>query len=153
MSVETAANARAVTELMEITGGLRRVTRRRLREDIPPPRLRGAQIELLHVVSDRPGIGVTAAARHLHLADNSVSTLVNQLVANGMLLREPDPVDRRAARLQVTEEARERMARWRERRASLVGAVFGELTDADRAAVEAALPALRRMLERLEERP
>jgi DNA-binding MarR family transcriptional regulator len=65
--------------------------------------LRGAQVELLHVVADQPGIGVAAAAGRLHLVDNSVSTLVNQLVASGLLSRGTDPEDRRAARLELTD--------------------------------------------------
>src|SRR3954454_13271839 len=114
MSTETAA------ELMAVTAGLRRVGRRRVRPGLPAPPLRGAQLELLQVVRDQPGIGVGAAAKALHLADNSVSTLVNQLVAAGLLERRRDPDDRRAARLDLTDAARHRMRRWHADRTRLV---------------------------------
>ena len=94
-------------ELMGLAAGLRRVVRRRLRAQLPGPALRGAQLELLQLVEAEPGVGVAAAARSLHLAGNTVSTLVNQLVAAGMVHRAVDPADRRAARLTLTDAARE----------------------------------------------
>ncbi|MCO5985227.1 MarR family transcriptional regulator [Actinoallomurus spadix] len=138
-------------DLMDVTMAMRRVVRRRLREAAPPPDLRPAQIELMVVVDRNPGVSVAAAARELRLADNSVSTLVNQLVRAGMLRRETDPDDRRAARLELTDAARRRLAAWRDRRARLVGAHLGELSEEDRASITAALPALRRLLARLAE--
>ena len=104
-------------ELMGLTAGLRRVVRRRLRAELPGPALRGAQVELLQLVEAEPGVGVAAAARSLHLAGNTVSTLVNQLVAAGMVRRAVDAADRRAAHLTLTDEARGRLARWRSARA------------------------------------
>jgi DNA-binding MarR family transcriptional regulator len=140
---------RLADELMSVNAAMRRLVRRRLREEVPP-RLRPAQVELMAVVGGRPGISVAAAARELHLADNSVSTLVNQLLASGMLRRETDPVDRRAVRLELTPDAQRHMADWRDRRARLVGARIEELSDEDRAAIAAALPALGRLLTSLQ---
>ncbi|MBC6463056.1 MarR family winged helix-turn-helix transcriptional regulator, partial [Actinomadura sp. HBU206391] len=91
------------------------------------------------------------AARELHLADNSVSTLVNQLIGAQMLRREIDPADRRAARLVLTPAAQRRIAEWRDRRARLVGARLDVLSGDDRAAIAAALPALRRLLAEMQE--
>ncbi|GAB3987638.1 hypothetical protein GCM10029978_107220 [Actinoallomurus acanthiterrae] len=138
-------------DLMDVTMAMRRLVRRRLRGVTPPPDLRPAQVELMLVVDRHPGVSVTAAARELRLADNSVSTLVNQLIRAGMLRRETDPDDRRAARLELTAAARRRIADWRDRRAHLVGARLDELSDEDRASIAAALPALRRLLARLAE--
>jgi DNA-binding MarR family transcriptional regulator len=137
-------------ELMDLTAAVSRVTRRRLRQEMPGPRLRGAQVQLLRAVADQPGIGVRAAARILHLADNSVSTLVNQLVALGLLTREADPADRRAARLRITPAARRRLAEWRQRRGRLAGEIFTDLPPDQVAAIAAALPALREVLARLD---
>ncbi|GAA4634224.1 hypothetical protein GCM10023196_074880 [Actinoallomurus vinaceus] len=138
-------------DLMDVTMAMRRLVRRRLRGVTPPPDLRPGQVELMLVVDRHPGVSVAAAARELRLADNSVSTLVNQLIRAGMLRRETDPDDRRAARLELTDAARRRIANWRDRRAHLVGARLDELSDEDRASIAAALPALRRLLTRLEE--
>jgi DNA-binding MarR family transcriptional regulator len=141
--------AREANELAELLVGVHRLMRRRLRQDLVGVRLRGAQVELLRLVRGRPGIGVAAAARELHLAGNSVSTLVNQLVAAGFLEREADPRDRRAARLTVTEAAQQRMGEWDVRRSELVRRHVAGLPERDRDALAAALPALRKLTEGL----
>ncbi|GGT82584.1 ABC transporter permease [Streptomyces coeruleorubidus] len=115
--------------------------RRRLRREMPDPRLRGAEVELLRLVVTRPGIGVSDAAKDLGLAANSVSTLVNQLVGAGYLVRETDPADRRAARLLPTPAAGTRLREWRRRRADLVRRHVSRLDEADRQALHAAIPA------------
>jgi len=138
-------------ELMGLAAGLRRVVRRRLRAELPGPALRGAQVELLQLVEAEPGVGVAAAARSLHLAGNTVSTLVNQLVTAGMVQRAVDPADRRAAHLTLTDAARGRLARWRSARRVLVGDALARLAAADVAALEAALPALKNLIRELSE--
>jgi len=133
-------------ELMATMAKLRRQVRRTLRPQGIGPQLRGAQLELLRVAYEQPGIGVAAAARELHLAANSVSTLVNQLTELDMLVRETDPADRRAIRLYPTDIAVKRMAEWRTARAELVGGGIAALSAPDRAAIAAALPALRTLM-------
>jgi DNA-binding MarR family transcriptional regulator len=136
-------------ELMATVVGLRRVVRRRLQAAQPGPRLRGAHTELLRVVRRNPGIGVAAAAKELHLAGNTVSTLVNQLVDKELLRRETDPNDRRAARLHLTPAAVKRQEAWREERAKLVEGALKGLSAEDVAAIEKALPALGKLLAEL----
>jgi DNA-binding MarR family transcriptional regulator len=137
-------------ELMALVLGVRRMVRRRLRADLPGPALRGAQVELLQLVEAEPGVGVAAAARSLHLAGNTVSTLVNQLVESELLQREVDPADRRAARLSLTDAARARIDRWRGARSVLVADAVARLSEEDVAALEAALPALKNLIRELE---
>jgi DNA-binding MarR family transcriptional regulator len=137
-------------ELMTTMAAVRRQVRRTLRPQAIGPQLRGAQAELLRVAHRSPGIGVAAAARELHLAANSVSTLVNQLTDLGLLLRETDPADRRAIRLYPTDIAVARMQEWRYARAEFVGRGISALDPAERAAIAAALPALRSLLTRLD---
>ncbi|HEY3466699.1 MAG TPA: MarR family transcriptional regulator [Amycolatopsis sp.] len=146
-----------MTELAErllgAVQGIRRVVRRRVRADVPGSPLPGAQVEVLRVVADHPGIGVAAAARELHLAANSVSTLVNQLAEAGLLRREPDPADRRATRLEITAVARARMANWRRARTGLVADALAGLSEEDVEAIEQALPALEKLMGILKEQP
>ncbi|MEV7007582.1 MarR family transcriptional regulator [Streptosporangium sp. NPDC051022] len=137
--------------LADVLAGVQRLIRRRLRQGLTEPRLRGAQVELLRLVSANPGIGVSAAAKELYLAGNSVSTLVNQLTAAGLLRRETDPADRRSALLLPTAEAEARLRAWQERRAVLVRRHVERLGEDDRAALAAALPVLRRLAEGLRE--
>ncbi|MGW2835471.1 MarR family winged helix-turn-helix transcriptional regulator [Streptomyces sp. NPDC001286] len=137
-------------ELLDALVGVQRRLRRRLRRQIAP-QLRGAEVELLRLVVDRPGVGISDAAKDLHLAGNSVSTLVNQLSRQGYLVRETDPADRRAARLMPTPAADARLAEWRKRRGELVRDGLSGLDEADREALRAAVPALRRLAENLYE--
>ncbi|SFW77081.1 MarR family winged helix-turn-helix transcriptional regulator [Amycolatopsis australiensis] len=139
--------------LLGAVQGIRRVVRRRVRADVPGAPLPGAQVEVLRVVADHPGIGVAAAARELHLAANSVSTLVNQLVEAGLLRREADPADRRATRLELTGAARDRIAALRRARTGLVADALSGLSEEDTAAIEQALPALEKLMGILKEQP
>jgi DNA-binding MarR family transcriptional regulator len=140
-------------QLMRTVLSLRRVVRRRVRTEMSGPPLRGAQAELLRVVEEQPGIGVAAAARELHLAGNSVSTLVNQLIDAHMLRREVDPLDRRAARLELTEEARQRLDTWRRARTGVVSGALDTLSEEDTRAITDALPALEKLMAILKEQP
>jgi len=147
MSVMTNASADVVGELMRVTAGLRRASRRRFAAAIGVAPLPEAQRELLLIVSANPGIGVAAAAAELDLAGNSVSTLVNTLVQAGLLVRDVDALDRRAACLDLTDAGRARLSAWRSARAALLGAALDRGGGDDRRAIEAALPALRRLLD------
>ncbi|MFD5818554.1 MarR family winged helix-turn-helix transcriptional regulator [Streptomyces sp. NPDC127038] len=137
--------------LADALAGLQRLIRRRLRAGTTGPSLRGAEVDLLRLVVDRPGIRVSEAAKELYLAGNSVSTLVNRLAGEGFLIRETDPADRRAARLLSTPAADARLRDWRQRRGVLVRGQVARLDAADRAALEAALPALRKLAANLHE--
>jgi DNA-binding MarR family transcriptional regulator len=150
--VTTATTAVGLAEeLMPAVTALRRAVRRRTRERMGVPALPSAQVELLRVVQDTPGIGVAAVARRLHLADNSVSTLVRTAVADGYLRRTPDPADRRAARLELTDAAHDRLRRWRGVRSEVVDTALAHLDAADHDALLAAVPALTRLLDAVED--
>jgi DNA-binding MarR family transcriptional regulator len=146
------ANERAdvlARELMGITAGIRRTVRRHVSQSMPSQPLPQAQVDLLLVVEGQPGIGVAAAARSLHLAGNSVSALVNSLATAGLLKRETDQNDRRAAQLFLTPKATSRLARWRDARAGFVGAALDRIGPDDRQHIERALAPLNRLLDEL----
>lgn len=132
-------------DLARLLAGVPRLIRRKLRRGLTGPRLSGAQVELLRLVAANPGIRVSQAARELCLAGNSVSTLVRQLVESGLLRRETSPDDRRAALLLPTAAAKARLQAWDTRRTALVGEHLALLDEDDRAALTAAIPALRRL--------
>jgi DNA-binding MarR family transcriptional regulator len=137
-------------DLTAAWGGARRRLRRRTRAGVGGEPLTGAQVELLRLVEAQPDIGVRDAATALHLAPNTVSTLVGGLVAIDLLERRPDPDDRRAARLVLTATARERLRRWRDERDRHLAAALSELGSEDLLALQASLPALERLLAVLE---
>jgi DNA-binding MarR family transcriptional regulator len=137
-------------ELMTTMAALRRLIRRRVPTEACGPPLRGAHVELLQVIKKQPGIGIASAGRALHLAANSVSTLVNQLLDIGMLERQTAPDDRRAARLWLTDAAKQQLAAFRQVRVNLVANGVAGLSDVDRQALTEALPALRALVTALD---
>jgi DNA-binding MarR family transcriptional regulator len=141
---------RLAAGLLTVIGPLRRALRREGRRGLPGDPLPASQAELLRLVRLQPGIGVREAAQQLGVAANTVSTLVNQLVAAGLLRRGRDPVDGRAARLELTGRARRRVALWRDQREQALSAALDELDAEQREALERSLPALHKILEVLE---
>jgi DNA-binding MarR family transcriptional regulator len=137
-------------ELLGAWGGVRRRLRRGARQAVGGTPLTGSEIELLRLVASEPLINVNDAAAALHLAPNTVSTLVRSLTARALLDRRPDPGDRRAVRLALTPAASERLRRFRDERGRLLGVALAALDADDREALEASLPALQRLLAALE---
>lgn len=134
---------RLAGDLASSLAGLQRTVRRRVRSQLHFEPLAGAQGELLRLVTEQPGISVTAAARELHLAGNSVSTQVQHLIKLGYLDRETSPTDRRGAVLRATPAGTERLARWADERSELFARQLLRLGESDLDALTAALPALR----------
>ena len=132
-------------DLIEVVGRIRRGVRRRVRRDWPYRPLTESEVELVVLLSEHPGTRVGEAAEVLGLMPNTVSTLVGRLVDAGLAVRRPDPVDARAARLELTPAARRRIADRRDRRRQVVEGAMAQLTDEDRRAIERSLPALRRL--------
>jgi DNA-binding MarR family transcriptional regulator len=113
--------------------------------------LTGAQLDLVRLVRRHPGVAVAEAAAELRLAANTVSTLVRQLTDAGLLVRRVDAADRRVARLELTPETAREVGRFRDRRVALLASAIAELRPADRRRLEAALPVLGGLAERLPE--
>jgi DNA-binding MarR family transcriptional regulator len=135
--------------LLAVIGPLQRTLRKRAREDWPLEPLATAQVELLRAVRSRTGISVGEAAAELRIAPNTASTLANQLVAAGLVRREADSRDRRSVRLMITPAAERRMAAWHDRRQQVLEAALHRLDPGERAALEAAIGPLHRLLESL----
>lgn len=140
----------AADRLLLAVHRIRRLVRQRIRAEWGSPPLPESQLEVVRLVRARPGLRVQEAADALGIAPNTVSTLLRQLDAAGLVERRGDPGDGRAIRLHLTPAARARIARWRDRREAIVAAALGELSPADRSAIEAALPALARLVQLLE---
>ncbi|WP_026239579.1 MarR family winged helix-turn-helix transcriptional regulator [Parafrankia discariae] len=150
MTVDQHANAVGLTEVVT---RLRRVLRSSIRTDIPWESLPMAQVELLQCVAERDGTRVGELAGLLRLAPNSVSTLVAQLTDAGLVRRERDPADRRAVALRLTEAGERALTGWLQAHERRIGSAMEILADDDRDAIIAALPALGRLVEALDDRP
>lgn len=138
------------SDLLAALGAIRRVARRAVRASADAQALPPARSELLRLTARRPGISVAEAAQELHLAPNSVSTMVSKLAADGLLSRDRGAADGRSVRLSVTGKGEARIGQWRDIRAELAGRALEELGATDRQAIKAAVPALARLAEQMD---
>lgn len=129
---------------------LRRTIRRGLRQVSETEPLPPTQSELLRLAESRPGITVADAAQEMRLAPNTVSALVSQLTAAGLLRRSRGGTDGRTALLTITARTRKRLAERRDLRAELVARALSRLSPADRRALAAAVTVLHRLAEGVE---
>jgi DNA-binding MarR family transcriptional regulator len=138
-------------ELLAALGAVRRLARRAVRGAAYAGALPPARSELLRLAARRPGISVAEAAHELRLAPNSVSTMVSKLSADGLLSRGRAAADGRSVRLTVTGKGAALIEQWRDIRAELTGRALERLAAPDRQAIRAAVPALARLAEQMEE--
>ncbi len=137
--------------LLAALGAVQRVARRAVRHSPYVEALPPARSELLRLTARRPGISVAEAAQELRLAPNSVSTMVSKLSEDGLLSRGRAAADGRSVQLTVTDKGAARIEQWRDVRAELTGRALERLTAHDRRAITAAVPALARLAEHMEE--
>ena len=137
-------------ELLSAVGAIRRIARRAVSNSSTAQALPPARSELLRLAARRPGISVAEAAREMRLAPNSVSTMVSQLTADGLLSRGRASSDGRTVRLTPTAAGTQRIAQWHDIRTDLAGRALGRLDEADRQAIRAAIPAMARLAEQME---
>ena len=142
--------AEAAAEFLAAASSVRRAARRAVRRHWQSEPLPPARSELLRLAARMPGLTVAQAARELRLAPNTVSTLVSRLTEQDLLRRVPSSTDGRSVLLEVTDKARARLAEWRDLRAELAGHALAGLSGEDRAALAAAVPAMRRLAGQLE---
>ncbi len=126
---------------------LRRVVRRSLRRSWPLDPLPPAEVELLRLVADQPGVRVGEAAERLRLAPNTVSSLVRRLVDAELLVRIRIDEDARAVGLHPTSMARRRLQHWQDRGAQLFDRSLDQLSATEHDALRHALPALMHLAE------
>lgn len=116
-------------------------------EPLPPTAL-----EVMRLLSRRPGLSVNDVARELGIAANNVSTAVTQLEGLHLLERRRDAADGRVARLHPTAAAV--AARTRRERAwgEAMREVLADADPEDAALLAAAAPALHRLADLLASR-
>jgi DNA-binding MarR family transcriptional regulator len=146
MPKPTLAQARDLTDAVT---QLRRVLRAGIRTQISWEALPMAQVELMQTLADGSPARVNDLADRLHLAQSTVSGLVGQMMAAGLVTRDVDPADRRAAVVTLSPIGRDQLDNWERAHVKWIQTALGRLEDADRAQVVAALPALRRLTDAL----
>ncbi|WP_433477190.1 MarR family winged helix-turn-helix transcriptional regulator [Spirillospora sp. CA-142024] len=76
----------------------------------------------------------------------TMTAQINRLERDGLVARRRDGADARVVTAGLTDAGRDRLAAGRERRIGFLTERFADLTDEERAAVAAALPALDKLL-------
>jgi len=136
--------------LTDVVTRLRRALRASIRTDYPWESLPMAQVELLQRLDESPGLRINDLAARHRLASNTVSTLIQQMVVGGLVQRDPDPRDRRAVLLRLTDDGAAMLAGWRAAHERRIGAALARLSPQHRAAVHDALPAFEQLVAALE---
>ncbi|MER5864763.1 MarR family transcriptional regulator [Kitasatospora sp. NPDC002040] len=137
---EAAAVARA-QRLTDVITRLRRALRSSIRTDYPWESLPMAQVELLQTLAAAP-LRVGELADRQRLAPNTVSGLVGKLLEAGFVDRQPDPGDRRTARIALTAAGRQQLHDWQHAHERRLADALESLPLPEREAVMTALPAL-----------
>ncbi|HET9077145.1 MAG TPA: MarR family winged helix-turn-helix transcriptional regulator [Acidimicrobiales bacterium] len=140
------ADALALTDAVT---RLRRALRAGVRTDIAWETLPMAQVELLQSLAEDAPVRVGDLAERLHLAPSTVSGLISQMLASGLVERGTDPDDRRAAVVTVAPAGREQLAAWEAANERRISAALSALPDEERDAIVGAVPALRALAARL----
>lgn len=96
------------------------------------------------VLRDGP-LRVSALAERLGVSQPGMTQLVDRLVAEGSAERIPDPTDRRATLVRITEHGRALLRQRHEHRVETLDRLVARLDAADRRRIDAALPALERL--------
>lgn len=133
------------TDLFSTVGRFRRQVRRAAGRGFDATGLTESQAELLRLVARHPDISVSAAAAELGLVANTASTLVSRLTTDGLLVRRPDPADRRIARLRLSDSAQHIADERRAARHAALQAVLDQLDDDETAALNAGLEIIAKM--------
>ncbi len=143
MVVTDAAPAAALpAELAKVLARIGRGLRYRTRAVREALDVTQSEGELLRLLERRPGIRVQDAAPGLGIASNSVRTLVTRLSRNGLVQRASDPLDGRAACLWLTPQSQDWVARIGSAREEALAKALASLGEAERKALEAAVPAM-----------
>ncbi|MBC2865503.1 MarR family transcriptional regulator [Streptomyces mexicanus] len=143
--------ARVAAGLGGLLGPLRRAVLRATRNAEGLPDLPEAQIELLRALSSAPeGLSPGAVATRVRVAPSTVSNLVRTMSAARLVDRVRPAHDQRTVVLTASQEALHLLDRYDRASTAALTRVVTELSDADRRALDQALPALDRLVTALE---
>ncbi|PVZ03443.1 MarR family transcriptional regulator [Actinomycetospora cinnamomea] len=119
---------------------------RRIRVDsaahLPP-----LQTSVLATLEDQAPLRLSELARREAVTPPTMSRVLAALDDAGLLVRTPDPQDARSALIELSDAGHEAIRRIRTERTASIAQRLDRLDPEQRAALEAALPALERLVE------
>lgn len=124
--------------LLRISRELRREARA---EGVSPE-----QVSLLVSIKYSPGIGVRELAARERVSPPALTKHVDRLERDGLVTRTPSADDRRRVGLDLTDEGQRVLRRVRSRRTAWLASRLSELEEDERAAIEAAVVPLLRLM-------
>ncbi len=119
---------------------------RELRREIHSLGVTGGQVSLLIQIKRNPGITASALAERERISAPGMSGHIARLEAANLIER-TRAIDRRRIGLTLTEAGDKVLTNVRKRRTAWLAEHLKALTDEERESIEAALPALERLLE------
>jgi DNA-binding MarR family transcriptional regulator len=109
-----------------------------------------AQGSTLATLADHGPMRMGELARREGVRMPTVTAAVDVLVGHGLVRRDPDPDDRRAVQVSITDTGRHEMTQLQSARNEVLARALSGMTDNELAALQAAIPALRSLREQLE---
>jgi DNA-binding MarR family transcriptional regulator len=139
-----------ISDPVTVANGLRPTLlhlNRRLRKELAPLGITGGQASLLWAIRTNPGIGGRELAELEGVSAPAMTAYVDRLEAAGLVARRRSERDRRRVELALTDEGARVLRSVRSRRTAWLAARLQRLSPDELEAVEAALPALRHLIE------
>ncbi|HXR13529.1 MAG TPA: MarR family transcriptional regulator [Solirubrobacteraceae bacterium] len=119
---------------------------RELRKESAHLGVTGGQVTLLYLISENPGIGVGELAERERIATPTASGLVDRLERAKLIERLRSETDRRRVGLTITAAGARKLVAVRARRTVWLTERLQRLDPPERAAIEAAIGPLRRLI-------
>jgi len=120
---------------------------RELRREVHALGVTGGQVALLIQIRKHSGIGARGLAEMERISPAAMSGYIDRLQKAGLVTRVPDESDRRRQVLELTDEAERVLRSVRSRRTAWLAERIEQLSAEERAAIDAALEPLLRLLE------
>lgn len=131
----------AASQLRAVIGRLSR----QLRPTVAGSGLTPSQISVLFTVVRRGPLGLSELAEIETINPTMLSRITAELCERGLITRQSDQGDKRAARVHATARGRRIRERIQSERARALAIHVGELSESERAALWAALPVLEQL--------
>src|SRR6267154_2863149 len=118
--------------LSEVFWAVARQLRERSQETLAPWDITPAALRALRTLRRHGTMRLSELSDHLHIAARSTTEVVDALETRGLLERRPDPDDRRATLVALTEHGTNVLDAIRAARGTETERAFGQLSQADR---------------------
>lgn len=129
--------------LSEIFWSVARQLRGASQETLAPWDITPAHLRALRTLGHHGSMRLSDLSGRLHIAPRSATEVVDALESRDLVRRRPDPGDRRATLVEMTEHGTEMMIAIRAARGNDAERAFGRLSPADRAELARILGQLR----------